>query len=174
MKKRFAPGVLTGVVLTLLLIAAGAYAGVRGGWMPANADSPPSHIETWAAKTSLRATVNREAPTQPNPVALSDENLIAGIKLYKQNCSVCHGASDGKPTNIARGLYQHAPQFAKHGVEDDPDGESYWKISHGIRLTGMPGFSKSLNDEQRWQLALFLKHMDALPQKANKVWHTMQ
>jgi mono/diheme cytochrome c family protein len=38
----------------------------------------------------------------------------------------------------------------------------------------MPAFSKTLTDEQRWQLALLLKHMDALPPKANKVWHTIQ
>lgn len=174
MKDRFGPGVALGIILTLVILLVGAYAGIRAGVMPANADAAPSKMERWAASTSLRATVAREAPAQANPVALTDDNLIAGIKLYKQNCAVCHGGADAKPSNIAQGLYQRAPQLAKRGVEDDPDGETYWKITHGIRLTGMPAFSKTLTDEQRWQIALLLKHMDALPPKANKVWHAIQ
>lgn len=174
MKNRFAPGIALGIILTLAALLLGAYAGVRAGLMPANADAKPSSAERWAARTSLRVTVAREAPKQSNPEALTDANLAAGIKLYKQNCAVCHGGADAKPSNIAVGLYQKAPQFGKHGVEDDPDGETYWKITHGIRLTGMPAFTKTLTDEQRWQIALLLKHMDALPPKANKAWHTMQ
>jgi mono/diheme cytochrome c family protein len=173
-RNRFAPGIALGIVLTLLVLVVGAYGAVRAGLMPANADAKPSGAERWAARTSLRVTVAREAPKQNNPVALTDENLTAGIKLYKQNCAVCHGGADAKASNIAMGLYQKAPQLAKDGVEDDPDGQTYWKITHGIRLTGMPAFSKTLTDEQRWQLALLLKHMDALPPKANKVWHTIQ
>lgn len=174
MKNRFVPGVFAGVVFTIAILLAAGYAGVKMGLMPANADARPARIERWAAKTSLRVSVNRDAPKQPNPVALNDANLVAGIKLYKQNCQVCHGAADASPSNIAKGLYQDAPQLAKRGVEDDPDGVIYWKITHGIRFTGMPAFSRTLSDEQRWQIALLLKHMDALPPKANEVWHTTQ
>ena len=174
MTNRFAPGLLLGILLTLTILALGAYVGVRAGVMPANADARPGKLETWAAKTSLRATLAREAPRQDNPVALNDANLVAGIKLYKQNCAVCHGGATGDPSNIAKGLYQRAPQLGKDGVEDDPDGVTYWKITHGIRLTGMPAFSKTLTDEQRWQITLLLKHMDALPPKAGAAWKTVR
>lgn len=174
MTNRFAPGLLLGILLTPTILALGAYVGVRAGVMPANADARPGKLETWAAKTSLRATLAREAPRQDNPVALNDANLVAGIKLYKQNCAVCHGGATGDPSNIAKGLYQRAPQLGKDGVEDDPDGVTYWKITHGIRLTGMPAFSKTLTDEQRWQITLLLKHMDALPPKAGAAWKTVR
>lgn len=174
MANRFAPGLLLGILLTLSVLALGAYAGVRAGLMPANADARPGKLETWAAKTSLRATLAREAPRQANPVALTDANLTEGVKLYKQNCAVCHGGASGDPSNIAKGLYQHAPQLGKDGVEDDPDGVIYWKITHGIRLTGMPAFSKTLTDEQRWQITLLLKHMDSLPPKPNQVWNELR
>jgi hypothetical protein len=49
------------------------------------------------------------------------------------------------------------------GVTDDEPGESYWKIFNGIRLTGMPGFSKSLNESQMWQIALLVANADKLP-----------
>jgi mono/diheme cytochrome c family protein len=142
--------------------------------MPANADGKPSRVERWAARVSLHATLDREAPKIANPVPLNDANLVAGIKLYAANCAVCHGAADAKPSNIASGLYQKPPQLAKHGVEDDPAGVIYWKVDHGIRLTGMPAFGATLNDRQLWQLALFLKHMDGLPPAPQRVWKAVK
>jgi thiosulfate dehydrogenase len=164
---------IAGVVVTLLVLAAGAYISVIEGWVPANADAKPGFLETWAAHKSLHATLQREAPTGPVPVALTDANIIAGIKLYKTNCAVCHGASDAQASNIATGLFQHAPQLARHSVTDDPEGKIYWFIKHGVRLTGMPSFSDSLTEEQIWQVVLFLKHMDSLSPKAEKAWETV-
>lgn len=169
-----ARGFVLGIVATLVAIALFIYIGLRAGLMPANADAKPSRLERWAAKTSLHATLAREAPTTPNPVPLNDANLIAGIKLYGENCAVCHGAADANPTNIASGLYQHPPQLAKDGVEDDPEGVTFWKVAHGIRLTGMPAFGKTLNETQIWQVTLFLKHMDSLPAAAEQPWKAVR
>ena len=69
---------------------------------------------------------------------------------------------------VAKGLYPRPPQLATDGVEDDPEGFSYWKIKHGIRWTGMPLWKGTLTDQQIWTLALFLKHMDQLPPAAEQ------
>jgi mono/diheme cytochrome c family protein len=170
-RKGFIYGVLATVVVGLIV----GFIGITQGLLiPANADATPSRLERWAASRSLDATVAREAPTQPNPIAAPHANKQAGIKIYNENCSACHGAPGARPSTIAIGLYQHAPQLAKHGVEDDPEGETFWKIKHGIRMTGMPAFTRSLSDEQIWMLALFLKHMDTLPAVPRKVWKTMK
>ncbi len=163
-------GIVVGIVATVAAGLLGAYVFIVTGCMPANADAKPPLLEKWAAKKSLHATIEREAPKTPNPVALNDENLIAGVKVYAANCAVCHGAADAAASNIAKGLYQHAPQLAKHGVEDDEDGENYWKIYHGIRMTGMPSYRETLSEAQIWQLALFLKNMDKLTPAAEKAW----
>lgn len=162
-----------GVVITLLGIVIGGYLFVSMGMMPANADGTPPALEKWMARKSLRATLQREAPQGPVPITLNDKNLLAGIKLYAANCAMCHGTSDGEASNIAKGLYQHAPQLAKHGVEDDPEGKIFWFVKHGVRLTGMPAFSPTLTDEQIWQMVLFLKHMDSLPPQADKAWKAL-
>ncbi|HTX59571.1 MAG TPA: cytochrome c [Verrucomicrobiae bacterium] len=167
-------GALFGVLGTLVVLAVLGYLGIANGWMPANADAKPSSLERWAANTSLHATLRREAPRSANPLPLTDANLLAGVKLYAQNCAVCHGAADGTPTNVAHGLYQKPPQLATDGVEDDPDGVTYWKIAHGIRLTGMPAFGGTLDRTQLWELALFLKHMDALPPLPQRAWKAMK
>jgi thiosulfate dehydrogenase len=159
-----------GIIFTLAALAAGAYISVIKGWVPANADDKPGALETWAAHKSLHATLLREAPKTAVPVALTDANVIDGIKLYKTNCAVCHGSSDGQASNVATGLFQHAPQLAHHSVTDDAEGKIYWFIKHGVRLTGMPSFSDSLTDKQIWDIVLFLKHMDNLSPKADKAW----
>lgn len=164
---------LAGVIVILVVLVVGAYAFISFGCMPANADGKPPWIEKWMARKSLHASIQREAPKGPVPVALNDANLTAGVNLYAQNCAVCHGASDAKASNIAMGLYQHAPQLAGDGVEDDPEGVIYWKVKHGIRLTGMPAFSGTLSEEQIWKVVLFLKHMDALPAGVDKVWKSV-
>ncbi len=167
-------GIIAGVVGTFIVVGALLYIALKTGSIPANADAKPSKFERWAASTSLHATLARQAPRTANPVRLTDAHLIAGVKLYAKNCAVCHGVSDGMPSTIARGLYQNAPQFAKDGVEDDPEGVTYWKIDHGIRLTGMPAFGASLDRTQLWQLALFLKHMDRLPPSPEREWKVIK
>lgn len=168
-------GFIAGVVVVVLLGLAAAYIGITQGLLiPANADARPSKLETWAARASLHATIKREASTSPNPLPTTVPNLLNGIKLYGENCAVCHGVANAHPSTIAAGLYQNAPQLAKDGVEDDPDGVTYWKIHHGIRMTGMPAFGKALSDNQVWALALFLKHMDKLPPQAQHAWKRLK
>jgi thiosulfate dehydrogenase len=169
-------GIVLGVALTLAVALIGAYALVRSGLIPANADAKPGRLETWMASTSLDATLDRDAPKGENPVALTEQNLLDGVDLFAQNCAVCHGSAKGaaSPSPIAKGLYQKPPQLATDGVEDDPEGESFWKIKHGIRLTGMPSFGYTLSDQQIWTLALFLKHMDKLPPAVQQVWQQVK
>jgi mono/diheme cytochrome c family protein len=168
--------VVLGIVLTLFILLIGAFALVESGVIPANADAQPGQLETWIAGSSLDATLRRDAPKGQNPVPLTDQNLIDGVHLFAQNCAVCHGSSKGaaSPSPIAKGLYQKPPQFATDGVEDDPEGVSFWKIKHGIRLTGMPSFGYSLSDQEIWTLALFLKNMDKLTPPAQQVWQQVQ
>jgi len=165
-------GVLKGVTLTIVIALIGGIILVKSGLIPANADAKPGELETWMASTSLDATLLHDAPHNPNPVALTDQKLLEGVHLFAQNCAICHGSAKGDkaPSPIAKGLYQKPPQFATDGVEDDPEGDSFWKIKHGIRLTGMPSFGYTLKDQQIWTLALFLKHMDKLPPTVKQTW----
>ena len=169
-------GFLTGFVVAILVALIGGYLVLRSGFIPANADAQPGQLETWAANTSLHATLNREAPTSANPVALTDENLIAGVDLYAQHCAICHGTAKGEASAspVAQGEYPPPPQLATDGVEDDPEGVSFWKISHGIRWTGMPSWKASLTERQIWTLALFLRHMDKLSPAAEQAWQQVK
>jgi mono/diheme cytochrome c family protein len=165
-----------GVVATIIVILGAGYLILRNGLIPANADAKPGGLETWVAGVSLDATLARDAPKGPNPVALTDANLVAGINLYGQHCAICHGTAkgDASASPVAKGEYPPPPQLATDGVEDDPEGYSFWKIAHGIRRTGMPAWRGTLTDEQIWTIALFLKHMDKLPPAAEQAWQNVR
>ena len=165
-----------GVIIALLAVAGCIYVILGHGVIPAGADSGPVPLEKWAARRSLHATISQEAPKTPNPVQLTDADLIAGIQLYGQHCAICHGTADGdaSASPVAKGEYPRPPQLATHGVEDDSEGETYWKIDHGIRWTGMPAWGSTLSEQQMWTLALFLKHMDKLSPAAQQAWQAVK
>lgn len=167
-------GIGIGIVVCVVVAALGLYVCVRLGLVPANADGRPTAFERWLARTSLDATLRREAGSLVNPLPVTNAVLLAGVKIYGQNCAMCHGDSSGRPTFVGFGLYQHAPTLGRHGVEDDPDGETYWKVTHGIRFTGMPSFGRTLSDVQRWQVTTFLKHMNALPPGPERAWRALR
>jgi thiosulfate dehydrogenase len=168
-------GFVLGIVFSAAAAASAAYLTIMSGWVPANADAKPGWLEKYAAHNSLRATLSADAPKGPNPVAATDANLIEGIRLYGTHCAICHGSANGTSAEsaIAKGEYPAPPQLASDGVEDDPQGWTFWKIKHGIRWTGMPSWKYELDDRQMWTLALFLKHMDKLPPAAEAAWKAL-
>jgi mono/diheme cytochrome c family protein len=165
-------GFIGGFVAALVIVGLIVFAAVETGSVPARADGPAMPGERWAARTSLKATIDREAPKLPYPFTPTDADIAHGATLYVQNCAVCHGTANTTPNAIARGLgVSTPPQFNKHDVSDDPEGVTYWKIDHGVRFTGMPAYSKSLDEKSIWQIAFFLKHVpDTLPAEAKSIW----
>ncbi len=160
-----------GIVAALVLVALVVVLAVQTGMVPARADGPLMPGEKWAAGTSLKATIAREAPKPPYPYTQTDADIAQGARLYVQNCAVCHGTANSKPNAIAQGMGVRPPQFAKHGVDDDPEGETYWKIEHGIRFTGMPAYDKSLDEKSIWQITYFMKRVPHdLTGEAKSIW----
>ncbi len=169
-------GFILGFAFAIMAAAACVYIVLITGTIPAAADGKPLPLEHWAARTSLRATLARDAPKGQNPVPLTDANLIAGIGLFAQHCAICHGMAKGNASAspVAKGEYPSPPQLASDGVEDDPEGWTFWKIENGIRWTGMPSWKTTLNAQQIWALSLFLKHMDKLPPGAEEAWQQVR
>jgi len=164
--KRLLEGFVLGVLATVLLAAAGIYAYFERGMAPVATSAPPMPFEKKLARMALHARLAREMPDKA-PIALDEGNLVAGARVYLQHCAVCHGLPGGQQTAIAEGEFPKPPHlFRGKGVTDDTAGETYWKVANGIRLTGMPGFDKSLSTDQMWQVSLLLATADKLPASA--------
>jgi thiosulfate dehydrogenase len=157
---------IAGLVLGLLVVPFGAYLYFAGGSAPVATTDSDMPFEKYFAKKALNARIAKDMP-KTVPIQPTEAGYLAGGELYKQHCGVCHGVPLTPKTAIAAGMYPQPPRLLEgKGVTDDEPGESYWKISNGIRLTGMPGFSKSLSETQMWQIALLVANADKLPPSA--------
>jgi thiosulfate dehydrogenase len=160
---------IAGLILGLLVVPFGAYLYFAGGSAPVATTDSDMPFEKFLAHKALDARIAKDMPKNV-PIQASEANYLAGAELYKQHCAVCHGLPLAPKTAIATGMYPRPPLlFEGKGVTDDEPGESYWKVFNGIRLTGMPGFSKSLSETQMWQLAILLANADKLPPSAKTV-----
>src|SRR5215469_17804705 len=90
--KKFLIGMLVGMAVPIIVV----FGYLRLGMAEVRADIPPGRWENYLMNTGMHASVKREAPNAPNPVLPTDENLIAGGKLYLGACAGCHGRP-GKP-----------------------------------------------------------------------------
>lgn len=159
-------GFLIGLIVGILLLPVAAFCYLRFGYAPVATAAPPLPLEGAITSMALHARIDKEAPKDA-PIQPTEPNLLAGAKLYREYCAVCHGMPGQPKTATASGMFPPPPQlFHGKGVTDDPVGESYWKVSNGIRLTGMPGYRGSLTDEQLWQISWVLASADKLPQSA--------
>lgn len=155
---------ILGLIVGIVLLPAGAFLYLWLGYAPVATKAPPLPFERTLADMALNARIAKEAP-KDSPVPPTEPNLLAGARIYQENCVVCHGTAGGSQTAIAKGMFPPPPSlFEGNGVTDDPVGETYWKAANGIRLTGMPGFAGSLSDEQLWQVSQLLANADKLPQ----------
>jgi mono/diheme cytochrome c family protein len=164
---------LIGWGVALLVLALIGFAVIQMGWVPAAADQKPSKLERWAALHALHTAIRRESHELRDRFEASDDNLLKGARIYRANCLICHGAADGLPSAVARGLNIVPPQLAKDGVEDDPEGETYWKVRHGVRFTGMPAYTGSLSEDELWQVTLFVSHLSRLTAGPAAAWLAM-
>ena len=159
MFKAFVIGILIGV----LLVAAGAWFYFTTGWAPVAVADPPLLFEKKLAHGALNARIGKDPHTDPPPVPVNETTYLAAADVYKQNCAVCHGLPGEAQSNIAKGMFPKPPElFHGTGVTDDPAWETYWKANNGIRLTGMPAFKGALNDTQIWQVSVLLANADKI------------
>jgi thiosulfate dehydrogenase len=158
---------ITGIILTLLVMGIVAFLVVKKGYLDFNADQEPSFMEKKLAMEAVDASTDRHAPDLKNPIAANDENLVAGAKLYISHCAGCHGVPSNPDSQFGRSFYPTVPAFFKDSP-DMPDNQNFYIIQHGIRWTGMPGWNKTLNETQTWQLVTFLGNMEKLPPAAKR------
>lgn len=161
-------GFVLGIVTVILILALGLLFALKG-FVNMRADNPPSKLETAIAGRAMDASVARRAPELTNPVTPDEANLVAGARLYRDHCTLCHGDPAHPKSLLADSMNPSAPQF----VDDKPDmpeNQNFYIVQHGIRWTAMPGWKSVLNEHQLWQLVAFLSRMHDLPPAAKQIF----
>ena len=157
---------LLGVLTTLLVIAIGGLAYLELGFAEVRGDLPPSRWERALMFSAVHASVRRRAPEPANPIPPTDENLIAGGKLYLNECAGCHG-TPGKPDDSSDSLYPPIPHLPTAGTEYS-EAQIFWIAKHGVRLSGMFANGKWDSDQKLWTMAGYIKRIKSLPPKVQE------
>jgi len=152
-------------VLLLVIVAivvggvAYGYSLIRRGF---SARGTPSAIETLAATTMRRLAVPSNYRQLRNPFPTSPENIQAGMEHFADHCATCHANDGGGDTLFGKGLYPKPPDMRTAETQNKSDGELYYTIENGVRLTGMPAFGEEHSvsgGAETWHLVLFIRHL---------------
>jgi mono/diheme cytochrome c family protein len=157
-----------GVLIGFLIVAAGAGVAVWTGSFNVAASSPPGRLEESLARFALNRSISRRAAAPKNPLPASPEVLRSGLSHYRENCVGCHGAPGVEAAGYGQGLNPAAPDLTLPRVQKRPDGELYWIVANGIRMTGMPAFSPTHQEQEVWKIVAFLRHLPELSAEEEK------
>jgi mono/diheme cytochrome c family protein len=164
---------LCGVLIGIALVPVGFSLVLEAGFLPIAATSQPPFWENGLARRAMRASVKRVAPPQPNPTAASEENLLAGMKTFKNDCAGCHGDADQPSRWGMTSFYPRVPQFAQEPSQLTPP-EMFWVVKHGVRYTGMAAWDGLPTDDEIWRVVTFLTSLERLPPRVAEEFHRKQ
>ena len=161
---------LSGMVFGILLLLAAGAAFVGAGFFNTAAIVPPGALERKVAAFALDRSVHRRAPKAANPLKPDPEVLREGLAHYKAMCVTCHGAPGVDASEAGEGLNPPAPDLTTGKVQKRTDGELFWLVQSGIRMTGMPAFGPTHKDEEIWKIVAFVRRLPALsPDEAREL-----
>src|ERR1700757_257923 len=143
--------------ITVACVAAAAALGwvtIRRGF---SARDNPSAIETLIATPARQLAVPSQYRQLRNPLS-SSSDLHAGIEHFADHCASCHANDGSGDTLFGKGLYSKPPDTRQEETQNKSDGELYYTIENGIRLSGMPAFGEGhakTGDMETWNLAFY-------------------
>lgn len=154
--------VLAGVACAVVILGASAVMRLNGF----SARAEPSAAERIIARSVRRLAVPRAQRDARNPVPFSEDVWSDARAHFADHCAICHGNDGRGDTEIGRGLYPKAPDMRAPDTQRLSDGELYWIIENGVRLTGMPAWGDgSGNDTDTWKLVHFVRHLTDLTEE---------
>jgi mono/diheme cytochrome c family protein len=150
------------VVLALAALVAG-YALATG----LDARAQPSALETQLARSVRRLAIPTTTRERPNPVASTSATIAEGMAHYADHCASCHANDGSGNTEMGRGLFPKPPDMRLATTQDLTDGELFYIIEHGVRFTGMPGWSTGTDSgaASTWQLVHFIRQLPRLTEQ---------
>jgi len=100
-----------------------------------------------------------------SPTEFAATAIVHGAKLFAANCTDCHGADGRGDGPAARSLPLRPADLTAEHFWAHSDGDLYWYLSHGFEApdgrVAMPGFTRVLSSEARWDLIDFMRALNA-------------
>lgn len=154
MKKLIAGLVVLAALATALLLF------VRRGFSTRNEPSAP---EAWLAGNLRDWSVPGAYKDMRNPVECSAQALTDAKAHWADHCATCHANNGAGDSMLGKTMYPRPPNMREAATQKQSDGELYYTIKNGVRLSGMPAFgAPGDKDADSWKLVCFVRHLPQL------------
>jgi mono/diheme cytochrome c family protein len=161
---------VAGVICALVALGIISIAYVYSGWFDVAASSSHFALERWALNTTMKRSVIAAARNVADPPPFSDEMVKDGFGHYDEMCTVCHAGPGIERSEIGKGLNPQAPDLAE-AVKAWTARQLFWIIKHGVKMTGMPSFGATHDDDEVWSIVAFV---EKLPQISPEQYQRMK
>jgi mono/diheme cytochrome c family protein len=156
MKNETKTGLVVAVTLAALAISGGAVF-IGSGVYDIGADDHHTKfalavIERLRDRSIEARTRRVEVRTVSDPA-----RIAAGAQRYAALCVTCHLAPGVTKSDLRPGLYPHPPNLAQE--EKQGEQRAFWIIKHGIKMSAMPAWGKTLDDAAIWDLVAFVRRL---------------
>lgn len=150
-------------LIGLVSLAAGVWFWTRG----VSARRTPGPVETSVARMARHAMIPDRDRTRPIPEPATRETLRAGLEHWADHCAPCHANDGSGATDMGQGLYPRAPDMRLPATQTLTDGELFYIIENGVKLTGMPAWGTGIADGERasWHLVQFIRKLPNLSEE---------
>jgi mono/diheme cytochrome c family protein len=150
-----------GLLATALLLA-----NARGF----SARERPTALETWIARALRVAALPSDARARTNPVPNTPEVLTEARAHWADHCAICHANDGSGDVPIGNHTYPPAPDMRQAVTQRMSDGELFYIIQNGIRLSAMPAWGGDSDDDatDSWKLVYFIRHLPHLSASEKK------
>jgi len=147
-------------IIAIVTVVTFIWIGRRG----ISAKAQPGRVETAVARTMRRLAIPRSARDLNNPVVKSSDVIAEGMAHYADHCAACHANDGSGETELGLGLYPKPPDMRLDSTQSLTDGELFYIIENGVRLTGMPAWSTGTDEGKTatWHLVHFIRELPRL------------
>lgn len=147
------------VVLTVVA-SGGAALFIGSGVYDIGADTPHTKPVYWVIETLRERSIARRAANIPVPPLDDTKLLLSGGADYAEMCAGCHLEPGVSESEISTALYPQPPNLSKKS--DASPAEMFWTIKHGIKMTAMPAWGYTHDDQRMWAMVAFIKRLPEL------------
>jgi mono/diheme cytochrome c family protein len=150
---------IAALALPVIAAAAGGL-WLRSGLYDIGADAPHTAAVTAALETLRERSISRHAAGIAVPPLDNPARIAEGASEYAEMCAGCHLAPGMAETEIRAGLYPQPPKLADPWPNNPA--EQFWVLKHGIKLTAMPAWGPTHDDQTLWAIVAFLQKIQTL------------
>lgn len=162
--RSFGLGIAVGIGAVLALFATAGLLVVYTGAFNIAATEEHSSLARWAFDNTFKNSIERRADHVKPPSAFTAGMIEQGAHEYKEMCQHCHGGPGVERDEWASGLRPRPPLLTEAAAEWHPH-EVFWLVKHGAKMTGMPAFGPSHDDQALWAISAFVMELPAMSQE---------